>query len=183
MITIYIYSFSSGRNEDVGGGSHDSWAKTEQFRKAYKRFNTYIKTMKQKVLIFGLAIIGVILISGCIQQPTDKLIKKGFLEGKVTIGPLCPVERFPPDPRCQPTEETYKSWPIAVWTADKKTKVAQIVPDLDGTYKLELPAGNYIVSLEKQVPFGLGAGNLPANIAITSEKTAILNIGIETGIR
>ncbi len=60
------------------------------------------------------------------------------IEGKVA-GPLCPVKSYPPDPRCQPTEETYKAWPIAVYTSDKKTKVAQIEPLVNGTYKIELP--------------------------------------------
>ena len=31
----------------------------------------------------------------------------GRIEGRVTIGPLCPVERIPPDPTCQPTPETF----------------------------------------------------------------------------
>ncbi len=137
--------------------------------------------MKAKNFLIGL-VGGIILISGCIQQQ-NQISEKGFLEGKVTIGPLCPVERFPPDPRCQPTEETYKAWPIAVYTSDIKTKVTQIEPNLDGTYKIELSAGNYIVDLEKQQPFGMGGRNLPATISINSGRTTSLNIDIDTGIR
>ncbi len=135
--------------------------------------------MKGNVFLIGL-IGGIILISGCIQQQ-NQISEKGFLEGNVTIGPLCPVERFPPDPGCKPTEETYKAWPVAVYTSDKKIKVTQIKPDLDGTYKIELSAGNYIVDLEKQQPFG--GRNLPATISINSGKTTTLNIDIDTGIR
>ena len=50
-------------------------------------------------------------------MPGPQEVTAGFLEGKVTIGPLCPVERTPPDPACQPTEATYKAWQIAVYTA------------------------------------------------------------------
>ncbi|MEK7081236.1 MAG: hypothetical protein AAB902_02520 [Patescibacteria group bacterium] len=50
-------------------------------------------------------------------MPKPQEATAGFLEGKVTIGPLCPVERTPPDPACQPTEATYKAWQIAVYTA------------------------------------------------------------------
>ncbi len=121
----------------------------------------------------------IILIGGCIQQQ-NRVSEKGFLEGKVTIGPLCPVERYPPDPSCQPTEETYKAWPIAVYTPDKKTKVAQIEPLENGTYKVELPVGEYIVDLEKQHMFGK---NLPATIAIKKGEITTLNIDIDTGIR
>jgi hypothetical protein len=104
----------------------------------------------------------------------------GILEGKVTIGPLCPVERIPPDPSCQPTDKTYKAWLIAVYSLDKKTKIAQIKPDISGNYKLELPVGNYIVDLEKQYIFNR---SLPTNIAIKKGEIAQLNIDIDTGIR
>ncbi len=135
--------------------------------------------MKAKIFLMGL-ISGMILISGCIQQQ-NQISENGILEGKVTIGPLCPVERIPPDPSCQPTEETYKAWPIAVYTADKETKVTQIEPNLDGTYKINLSAGNYIVDLENQQP--IGGRNLPATISINSGRTTTLNIDIDTGIR
>jgi hypothetical protein len=107
----------------------------------------------------------------------------GFLEGKVTIGPLCPVERVPPEPACQPTEETYENWPVAVWAADKKTRVAQIEPNLNGAYRIELPAGNYVVDLEGQQPSMIGGSNLPAMIKIDSGETTVLDIDIDTGIR
>lgn len=134
--------------------------------------------MSKSVLLIIL-IIGIILISGCIQQK-NQISEKGFLEGKVTIGPLCPVERYPPDPRCQPNEETYKAWPIAVYTPDKKTKVAQIEPLVNGTYEVELPVGEYTVDLEKQHMFGK---NLPATVAIKKGEITTLDINIDTGIR
>ena len=137
--------------------------------------------MNKNILLIIL-VIGIILISGCIQQQNQipKNSEKGFLEGKITIGPLCPVESYPPDPRCQPTEETYKAWPIAVYTSDKKTKVAQIEPLINGTYKIELPGGEYIVDLEKQHMFGK---NLPATVIIKKGEITMLNIDIDTGIR
>ncbi|UJH68395.1 hypothetical protein [Allomuricauda sp. SCSIO 65647] len=117
-------------------------------------------------------------VSSCDQQ--KQVDEEGFLAGKVTIGPLCPVETFPPDPACQPTEETYMTWPIAVWTTDKSTKLGQIQPDLDGTYRFELSEGSYLVDLEKQHRFGT---NLPAIISIKSGETLLLNIDVDTGIR
>ena len=104
----------------------------------------------------------------------------GFLEGKVTIGPLCPVERIPPDPNCQPTEATYKAWQIAVYTLDKKTKLAQIEPNIGGSYQVGLPAGEYFVDFEQVHTFGK---SLPTTVTITKDETTVLNIDIDTGIR
>lgn len=118
-----------------------------------------------------------ILISSC--NPTQST-EQGFLEGKITIGPICPVETIPPKPECLPTLETYKNWPVFVWTFDKKKKIALIQPELNGNYKVNLPVGQYIVDLDTHSFFGT---NLPVIIAISSNKTTILNISIDTGIR
>ena len=115
----------------------------------------------------------------CDQQQMQ-IVKKGYLEGKVTIGPLCPVETVPPDPACQPSQDTYEAWPIMIWTADKKTKIGTIEPELDGSYLIQIPEGAYIIDLDKQHRFGK---NLPVKIEIVPFETIILNIDIDTGIR
>lgn len=140
--------------------------------------------MKQKyyhILIIVLLLGAVLVVAYIDYIPKQKDIsKKGILKGTITIGPLCPVERFPPEPKCHPTEETYKAWQTAIWTPNKKSKISEITPDANGNYTLELPAGNYIVDFEKQHLF---RGNLPANITIKQNKTTIFNIYIDTGIR
>jgi hypothetical protein len=70
----------------------------------------------------------------CTKQ--NQIIDSGVLKGKISIGPLCPVERIPPDSACLPTAETYKAWATAVWTLKKKAKVATINPNLDGIYQM-----------------------------------------------
>jgi hypothetical protein len=107
--------------------------------------------------------------------------KNGFLEGTVTIGPICPVETDPPNPACQPTAETYKAYPIDVFSLNGKTKLTQLSPALDGSYNCELPPGNYTVVMER--PSGIGGSNLPQNISITSKEKTLLIINIDTGIR
>ena len=134
--------------------------------------------MKTKILIVG-AVLLLILLYGCSQQLDSK---KGVLEGKVTIGPLCPnYQGSDTDPKCQPTAETYKARPLAVFTPDRSSKVASIEPAEDGTYQLELQAGNYVVDLEKQDSLGTGA--LPATVTINPGETTTLDIDIDTGIR
>ncbi|MFH0836343.1 MAG: hypothetical protein V1834_04245 [Candidatus Micrarchaeota archaeon] len=130
-----------------------------------------------KNVFLAVLIAGVILASGCVQQ--QNAAGKGVLQGTISIGPLCPVERIPPDPACKPAEETFNAWPIAVYDSGK-TKITEIKPDANGYYEIELPAGEYIVDLEKEHQFG---SNLPAEVTINANETAALDIDIDTGIR
>jgi len=107
----------------------------------------------------------------------------GVLKGKISIGPICPVQKDPPDPGCLPTKETYKAWATVVWTVNKKTKVAMLDPTLDGNYQLGLPAGNYIIDFEVARTIGVGGSNLPTTISISNIDTTTFNINIDTGIR
>ncbi|MEK6981590.1 MAG: hypothetical protein AABX38_01545 [Candidatus Micrarchaeota archaeon] len=135
--------------------------------------------MKLKLIFLALVFSILLLIFGCVQTIP---LEKGTLNGRITIGPICPVERYPPDPRCQPTNETYKAWQLYVWNLDQTTKIAIIKPELSGSYNLQLPVGKYLIDLEKQNQ-RFGAGNLPATIEIKPNQTTNLDIDIDTGIR
>jgi len=138
--------------------------------------NTFVPSFKS-IMLLATAII-MIPIGGCNQE--DRILEQGLLTGSISIGPLCPVETFPPDPNCQPTEATYKAWPIGVWTVDKKSKLGILEPNLDGTYNFDLPEGSYFVGLEIQHLFDT---TLPETIEIEADKTVFLDIVIDTGIR
>lgn len=122
---------------------------------------------------------GQLLNSGC-----DKLNPQevGYLEGKISIGPICPVEKDPPDPGCFPTAETYKAYPVAVWTSGGRRKITQINPALDGLYKTDLEPGNYLIILETDRS-NIGFSNLPVEVTIISGQITTFNIDIDTGIR
>src|SRR5664279_2051494 len=99
-----------------------------------------LRTQVGIILFFSL-----IFLAGC-----DKLNDNhGFLSGVISIGPICPVEKIPPDPGCLPTAETYKAYPVNVYSSDGKNKITRLNPSLDGFYTIEIPAGNYLVVLEK----------------------------------
>ena len=130
--------------------------------------------------IIRLALLAVLIyILGCDKQENQE---NGFLEGTVSIGPLCPVETDPPSPGCLPTAETYKAYPVSVWAADGSIKVAAIDPALDGSFKIELMPGNYRIILEKQQN-GVGGSNLPQEVTINPSGKTSVNVEIDTGIR
>jgi hypothetical protein len=134
----------------------------------------------RKRIIPGLTFLTVILLSsGC-----DKLISsdKGFLEGKISIGPICPVEKDPPEPGCLPTAETYKAYPVSVWTSDGRRKITLLKPSMDGSYKTDLEPGKYLIILETGRR-NIGSSNLPVEVTIKSDNVTTLNIDIDTGIR
>lgn len=131
-------------------------------------------------VIFGFIFLtGLILMSAC---DKEKGLNPGWLEGTISIGPICPVEKIPPDPACMPTAETYKAYPVSVYTSDGKVKITQLNPSLDGTFSTELQPGNYQVVLQTANKY-VGGSNLPAEVSIVSHEKTLLNINIDTGIR
>lgn len=136
-----------------------------------------VRSMK---LIVSLAfVICSLYISGCNREINQET---GFLEGKVSIGPICPVETVPPGPECLPTADTYKAYPVSIRTADGRNKVADISPALNGSYSIELRQGNYLIRLEKEQN-SIGSSNLPIDVSILPQEATVLNIDIDTGIR
>jgi hypothetical protein len=129
---------------------------------------------------FGLILLSAIFsISGCEKSGLHEM---GYLEGTISIGPICPVEKIPPDPACLPTAATYKAYQVSVYTSDGEKRMAQLNPSLDGFFNLGLPAGNYRVALENEQK-NPGGSNLPVEISIIPHDKTLLNINIDTGIR
>ena len=108
---------------------------------------------------------------------------EGVLKGKISIGPICPVEKIPPDPACLPTMETYNAYLTAVWTPDKKIKIKDLLPNSDGFYQFDFPAGTYLIDFSESRTNRVGSSNLPALIKIAPLDTTKFNVSIDTGIR
>jgi hypothetical protein len=113
-----------------------------------------------------------LLLFGCASQAP-----KGTLEGRITIGPLCPVEP------CHLTQEqidqAYASRSIVVYASDRATIVRQINISPGGDYGMELTPGKYFVTIR---PGGIGDYPLQ-EILVSSNQTTRLDLNVDTGIR
>lgn len=145
-------------------------------------------TMKQFAFLFA-----VVFLLGCAAVQEQK---SGFLQGHISIGPLCPVERNPPDPNCLPTAQTYKAYPIGVYkinyvggvVGEREEKISEFYGDKDGNYSIELPAGEYKYLLKQET--GMSSpryispnGSSQLRITIRADEITRVDIDIDTGIR
>jgi len=99
--------------------------------------------------------------------------------GRATAGPVCPVERNPPDPACA-------ARPVAgaVLVIQKQTgaEVARAVTDQDGRFSLALAPGAY--RLIPQPVAGLFGGGRSMDFQVrTGQTLPPLAVTYDTGIR
>jgi hypothetical protein len=99
------------------------------------------------------------------------------VEGLVTIGPTCPVERYPPDPSCadRPYATTLK-----IVRARSHAFVKRFESRSDGRFRVHLVRGRYLIEQT-------GTASLPrlAPVAVTvhSDRFTRVNLMFDSGIR
>ena len=124
-------------------------------------------------LVFILTAI-LVVIAGCDLFSTKA---PGILEGRVTIGPICPIER--PDVPCPVPPEAYMAREIWVFIDNQRTAIAKL--DGAGNYSISLRPGVYVIDINHS---GIdSSGDVPKEIMIVSHKRVRLDISIDTGIR
>ena len=96
----------------------------------------------------------------------------GALTGLATAGPVCPVERTPPDPSCAPRPVVGAR--LLVRDAAGHT-VATLISDTGGRFSAQLPAGTYqlvpqpvegLLGTAPAVDFQLGPASPSASLAV-----------------
>ncbi len=135
--------------------------------------------MKKKyVILIILTIVVCFSVFLYVMSLSPEQFEDGLLEGKVTIGPISPVEREG-EPASTPPE-VYEARKIIVKdNISQKTLVVDI--DSNGDYKVTLKPGTYTVDINY---VGIDhSDDVPSQIVIESGKTTYLNIDIDTGIR
>jgi hypothetical protein len=99
------------------------------------------------------------------------------IEGVVTIGPTCPVEKNPPDPNC--ADKPYKA------DLEVSTKAGKLVKrfssGVDGKFKVSLPAGEYVVNNDSSS--SILPRMAPVSVVVKSGQFTKINIGFDSGIR
>ena len=102
------------------------------------------------------------------------------VSGTVITGPTCPVMQEPPDPLCRdhPYQTTVDVWKYG--TDIGRAIVASAETDAEGTFRIELKPGFYVISPR-------GGAVLPRcdakNIEIQPHAFQTVNLFCDTGIR
>jgi hypothetical protein len=107
-----------------------------------------------------------LLAPGC-SSPTEVVDDQvaGSLEGKVSIGPICPVEQE--GHPCPPSPEAFAARKILVFDARRSRLVETVSIDSQGLYHVSLKPNQYLVDINR----------------VGIDSTTRLDISIDTGIR
>lgn len=106
-------------------------------------------------------------------------VEMGIVSGKVSIGPICPVEQA--GVPCPVPAEAYTSREVILYSSDGVAIVKRMNFLANGTYSFEVKPGTYILNIPRQ---GIDSSSeLPKTIIVNSGKTTEFNFSIDTGIR
>jgi hypothetical protein len=123
--------------------------------------------------VFGL------VIAGCIgPSATATNSPNTGIGGTATAGPVCPVERTPPDPNCAPRPVVGAT---VVIRDGSGAQVAVAITGADGGYFVALPPGDYAVD-PQPVQGLLGTAAKQAATVVAGSITQI-PLDYDTGIR
>ncbi len=148
----------------------------EPARTAYRRA-AMTTLVRIRGLVAGLAVAFAIV--GC-QGPaaTTTGAPDTGIRGVATAGPVCPVERNPPDPSCAPRPVVGATIVIRDGSG---SQVAVAISGADGGYLVTLPPGRYVVD-PQPVPGLLGTAG-KQEITVTAGTFADVALDYDTGIR
>jgi hypothetical protein len=112
----------------------------------------------------------------------------GIFEAKVTVAPLCPIQKADDPNPCGLTnaqiDAIYKQYKVNISsTENTKFQIQTIELDRTGTFKRTLPVGKY--KIEVIMPAGAfpKTGTASQEISIIKSETKIVEFFINTGIR
>jgi hypothetical protein len=110
--------------------------------------------------------------------PAAPNVRPTGIAGKVTAGPVCPVERIPPDPAYAP--KPVRGAVIVVRQA-AGIEVARVTTAADGTFFVDLAPGAYMVD---PTPVTGLMGTAPRqNSTVVAGAVATVDLEYDTGIR
>lgn len=97
----------------------------------------------------------------------------------MTLSPICPIERIPPDPKCAPKPYVTTIQVIKVGSS-QSLPFATVKSDKDGKYSIALPPGKYALQ-------PAGGSVYPrcetTEVTVLPAATTEVNLSCDTGIR
>ncbi len=102
--------------------------------------------------------------------------KSAMVKGKVTLSPVCPVERIPPDPACAP--KPYATT-IKIFSVVGNNLIRTVQTDGNGKYSVNIPFGNY----NFQASGGSVYPSCPIKKVSVNSNLINVDISCDTGIR
>jgi hypothetical protein len=100
--------------------------------------------------------------------------------GRATAGPVCPVERNPPDPAC--AARPVAGAVLVIKDAASGREVGRVTTDRDGRFSIALAPGAY--RLLPEPVSGLMGGGSPLEFRVdVGRSTPPLEVSYDTGIR
>jgi len=137
------------------------------------------RTSRTAALAALAALIPVVV--GCTGPPGSSASGSAALSvtGRATAGPVCPVERNPPDPACA---ERPVAGAVLIVQSASGADVARTTTDQSGRFSLSLPPGAY--RLVPQPVAGLMGGARPIEFQVKAgQRLPPLEVSYDTGIR
>ena len=128
-----------------------------------------------KVLITLLAAAILLGVGFSIYKMNVRNVMHAVITGRVTLSPVCPVERIPPDPRCAP-----RGYETDIKALDGDSVAGTTRTGADGTFTLIVPYGTYTIEA------GGGAVYPRCSPITIIAQSPVLNgyaISCDTGIR
>jgi len=128
--------------------------------------------MKFRIILLMVALSAMLISCGGIRQAN------GVLEGKVSIGPITPVQQSTPVPT---PPEVYAARKVLVYDSEHNKLLYTVSLDDNGNYRIEFEPGTYVVDINH---VGIDrSSEVPKTIEIEPGITVVLNISIDTGLR
>src|SRR3990172_4412866 len=121
--------------------------------------------MTKSLVLLSVIITG-LLLSAC----STETLETGTLEGRVTIGPIWPVERPGENPPIPP--EVYEARKVMVYDKNGSKLVEQVDLGTDGYYRVQLKVGAYTIDINH---IGIdSSSDVPTKIEIRAGETVTL---------
>lgn len=103
---------------------------------------------------------------------------QGFLEGNLKILSQRPVE-LTDENTAMTSAKNYADYPLIILSQAERKQIARIAADADGSYRVALPPGNYVLDVEGRVRKRLRVRAQP--FTLVPNKTIHVDMTILTG--